>query len=125
MHDPVNIFNTYSEIPERLDREDLIEITKYLGKTTISHNEIFYISRTKAFHLCFVNGDKYLTIFEDKKLSRYHNDRRKEVNPCRNVPQTIEELLRIEKLLMDISCSVSKPITIAERRYTQPHSAPI
>jgi len=128
VHDPVELLQEATETPAEIEYGDMIEISKYNGKTTIRRNEAFFISLRKSIHISFLNGNSYLTIFDRKYVSKFklkNGELDVEKYPNYYIPQSIEELQDVEKTLFGEVAKQSSAIPITKPSFRQyVHSAP-
>lgn len=129
VHDPVELLQESLFTPPFVDHEDKIEITKYSGKTTIKHGEAFFFSLRKSCHISYLNGQKYLTVFGNGSVKKYYftNDKLEcEKVRCRDIPQSVDDILDYEKYIFGITHTKSNFIPISSPRFNQVvHSAPL
>lgn len=129
VHDPIELVQEVEFTPRDIVHEDLVEIYKHGGKTTIRYGEAYFFSHTKAIHICFLNGKKYLTVFDRVFVTKYtfpNGKMQKEKAKIRSIPDNIDSLLDLERLMFGCASSASQFIPI--RKDYHPHrinSAPL
>lgn len=127
VHDPVELLRESTGTGPDITYGDMIEITKYGGKTTIRRDEAFFISLRKAIHVSFLNDTKYLTIFNSRYAEKItiEDNLKVEKYPNHYIPQSIEELQDVEKSLFGVVATQSSSIPITRPNFRQHvHSAP-
>lgn len=126
---PIQLLLKETETPPEIEHGDVVEITKYNGVSTIRHGEAFFISPKKSIHISFLNGTRYLTIFDNRHVTKYtdvDSVLNSENYPNYYIPQSIAEIQSIEITVFGESATRSSSINISRPKHRlQVHSAPV
>jgi len=127
--DPIELLQESDFTPLEIEHEDVVEVTKYMGKSTIRYGEAFFVSLRKAIHISFLNGQKYLVCFDRSSACKYTVENGKVIRDLmrsRTVPQSIDEILERERILFGNVSTTSMFVPISRPTFRgSMHSAPL